>query len=278
MLSHATTIAKQPIPEGPPPCARATSTIPPVRAHADEHALEAKLLGCDAMPAPGNVHERDAGDIVHERTEAAAVFTGGGGAAPGPMSDPSSRPDDDLMAAQFERIIRRVKHSMNYRGSYSTRDILGSLVVRWMHSGEWQRLKHLAPEERRIGESVRRFILDRLDQVRRRGEREELIEDRIELPDEVALAEMVEAAELREWIEARIADLRRGIVDERVLIPMADAAQTGEAMRLHLEGRTQRQIASALGISLGLANKRIVEGTNYLVVLHGIEQGIGVGS
>jgi len=182
------------------------------------------------------------------------------------------------MAAQFERIIRRVKHSMNYRGSYSTRDILGSLVVRWMHSGEWQRLKHLAPEERRIGESVRRFILDRLDQVRRRGEREELIEDRIELPDEVALAEMVEAAELREWIEARIADLRRGIVDERVLIPMADAAQTGEAMRLHLEGRTQRQIASALGISLGLANKRIVEGTNYLVVLHGIEQGIGVGS
>ena len=49
-------------------------------------------------------------------------------------------------------------------------------------------------------------------------------------------------------------------------------------MRLHLAGRTQRQIATELGISLGLANKRIVEGTNYLIVLQGIEQGIGVGS
>jgi hypothetical protein len=184
---------------------------------------------------------------------------------------------DDLMAAQFERIIRRVKHSMNYRGSYSTRDILGSLVVRWMHSGEWQRLKLVPPEERRIGESVRRFILDRLDQVRRRGDHEELVEDRIELPDEVALAEMVELAELREWIEARIADLQRGVVDERVLIPVAEAAQTGAAMRLHLGGRTQRQIAAELGISLGLAPTRIAEGTNYLIVLQGIEQGIGAG-
>jgi hypothetical protein len=184
---------------------------------------------------------------------------------------------DDLMAAQFERIIRRVKHSMNYRGSYSTRDILGSLVVRWMHSGEWQRLKLVPPADRRIGESVRRFILDRLDQVRRRGDHEELVEDRIELPDEVALAEMVELAELREWIEARIADLQRGVVDERVLIPVAEAAQTGAAMRLHLGGRTQRQIAAELGISLGLAHKRIAEGTNYLIVLQGIEQGIGAG-
>jgi hypothetical protein len=181
------------------------------------------------------------------------------------------------MAAQFERIIRRVKHSMNYRGSYSTRDILGSLVVRWMHSGEWQRLKLVPPAERRIGESVRRFILDRLDQVRRRGDHEELVEDRIELPDEVALAERVELAELREWIEARFADLQRGVVDERVLIPVAEAAQTGAAMRLHLAGRTQRQIAAELGISLGLAHKRIAEGTNYLIVLQGIEQGIGAG-
>jgi hypothetical protein len=193
------------------------------------------------------------------------------------MSEPDV-PHDDQMAAQFERIIRRVKQSMNYRGSYSTRDILGSLVVRWIHSGEWQRLKHLPPEERRIGESVRRFILDRLAQMQRRGAHEELVEDRLELPDEVALAEMVELAELREWIEARIADLERGVVDDRVLIPITDAAQTGRAMRLHLGGQTQRQIASELGVSLGLANKRIADGTSYLVVLQGIEQGIGAAS
>src|ERR1041384_3395853 len=76
---------------------------------------------------------------------------------------------DGEMAAQFERVIRRVKQSMNYRGSYSTRDILGSLVARWVGSGEWDRLKEVPPEQRRLGESVRRFILDRFDQLRRRG-------------------------------------------------------------------------------------------------------------
>jgi hypothetical protein len=85
---------------------------------------------------------------------------------------------------------------MNYRGSYSTRDIPGSLVARWLNSGEWERLKQLPPTERHIGESVRRFILDRIDQLRRR-------------------------------------------------------------------------------ISLGAANKRIREGTNYLVVLQGVVSGIG---
>jgi hypothetical protein len=193
------------------------------------------------------------------------------------MTEANSHPDDQ-MAAQFERIIRRVKYSMNYRGSYSTRDILGSLVVRWIHSGEWQRLKQLPAQDRRIGESVRRFILDRLDQVRRRGERAELVDDKIDLPDEATLIDMIELAELREWIDARITDLQQGVVDQRVLIPLAHAVQTGNAMRLHLAGRTQREISSELGISLGLTNKRIVEGTNYLVVLQGIEQGIGSGS
>jgi hypothetical protein len=179
------------------------------------------------------------------------------------------------MAAQFERIIRRVKYSMNYRGSYSTQDILGSLVARWIHSGEWARLKELPPAERHIGESVRRFILDRMDQLRRRGEREELTEDQIVLPDELALTEMIELAELRGWIEVRIAELERGATDPRVRIPMGHPAQVGQALRLQLAGQTQRQIAAELGVSLGAVNKRIVEGTNYLVVLQGIEAGLG---
>src|ERR1041385_3597954 len=91
---------------------------------------------------------------------------------------------DSEVATQLERIIRRVKRSMNYRGSYSTRDILGSLVVRWVHSGEWERLKQLPAAERHLGESVRRFILDRLEQLQRRGRPEELDEVSITLPDE----------------------------------------------------------------------------------------------
>src|ERR1044072_3134171 len=54
--------------------------------------------------------------------------------------DLPGRPDnqsDGPMAEQFERIIRRVKQSIPYRGPYSTRDILGSLVARWIQSGEW---------------------------------------------------------------------------------------------------------------------------------------------
>lgn len=187
----------------------------------------------------------------------------------------SQQPSDDQMAAQFERIIRRVKQSMNYRGSYSTRDILGSLVARWLHSGEWERLKELPPEERHIGESVRRFILDRIEQLRRRGGREELAEEEIVLPDEATLAELVELAELREWIEARVAELERGETDPRVKIPVSRPREVGRALRLHLGGRTQREIASELCVSLGAANKRILEGTNYLVVLQGIESGLG---
>jgi hypothetical protein len=157
------------------------------------------------------------------------------------------------MAAQFERIIRRVKQSMNYRGSYSTGDILGSLVARWVQSGEWARLKELPSDQRRIGESVRRFILDRLEQLRRRGDREELTEDQIAVPDDEALTEMIASAE----------------------IPLANPRQVGRALRLHLDGQAQRQIAAQLGVSLGAAHKRILEGTNYLIVLQGIEQGIG---
>ena len=179
------------------------------------------------------------------------------------------------MAAQFERIIRRVKASMNYRGSYSTRDILGSLVARWLASGEWDRLRQLPPTERRIGESVRRFLLDRIDQLRRRGEPAELPDDLVVSFDEATLVEMIEAAELRQWIEARIGELERGTCDRRVRIPLSNPPQVGRALRLHITGQTQRQIAAELGISLGAANKRILEGTNYLVVLQGIEAGLG---
>jgi hypothetical protein len=184
-------------------------------------------------------------------------------------------PDVDTngqMAAQFERVIRRVKLSMNYRGSYSTQDILGSLVARWVTSGEWQRLQALPPEQRQIGPSVRRFLLDRLDTIRVRGLRID-IED-LELPDDAALEEQVELADLRAWLEARVAELEQGNQDPRIKIALPDPAQIGRALRLVLDGQTQRRIAELLGISLGLANKRIVEGTRYLVVLRGIEQGI----
>lgn len=192
-----------------------------------------------------------------------------------PMAD---FPSDDQMAIQFERVIRRVKNSMNYRGSYSTRDILGSLVARWLQSGEWERLKQLPPADRHIGESVRRFILDRIDQLRRRGDHEDIPEDLLAVPDEALLTEMIEAAELRGWIEARIADLEQGIVDGRVRIPVTNPVQIGHALRLHIAGYTQRQIAAEMSISLGAANKRVVEGTNYLIVLQGIESGLEVGT
>jgi hypothetical protein len=181
--------------------------------------------------------------------------------------------DDTDMASQLERVIRRVKRSMSYRGSYTTHDILGALVTRWVQSGEWARLKELPAADRHVGESVRRFILDRLAQLRRRGTREEL--DELALPDDAQLAQLIEEAELRGWIAARIADLEAGTTDPRVKIPLASPREVGRALRLQLDGKTQRQIASELGLSLGAVNKRINEGTSYLVVLQGIEQGIG---
>jgi len=184
-------------------------------------------------------------------------------------------PSDGEMAAQFERIIRRVKQSMNYRGSFSTRDILDSLVARWLQSGEWERLKQVVPEDRHIGESVRRFIIDRFDQLRRRGRREDIGDEVIELPDDAALVELVELATMRRWIADRVAELEDGKLDPRVAIPLAHPRQVGQALRQHLAGLSQREIAAALGISLGAVNKRIAQGTSYLVVLQGIEHGIG---
>src|ERR1043166_852058 len=152
-----------------------------------------------------------------------------------PSSSPQGARDlaDDEIARQLERIIRRVKQSMNYRGSYSTRDILGSLVARWIQSGEWERLKQLPDDQRHLGESVRRFILDRLDQLRRRGKREDLADVEVALPDEKALAELIELAELRAWITRRVAELAAGTVDARVRVPLAQPAEAGAILQLH---------------------------------------------
>jgi len=182
---------------------------------------------------------------------------------------------DSQLAGHLERIIRRVKQSMNYRGSFSTRDILGSLVARWVGSGEWDRLKEVPPEQRRLGESVRRFILDRFDQLRRRGQRTDLDSEAIALPADADLAEMVELAQLRRWILDRVADLEADRVDPRVRIPLSRAPEVGAILRLHIDGKTQREIAAVLAISVGGVNKRIAEGTNYLVLLQSIEQGLG---
>ncbi|HEY0189856.1 MAG TPA: hypothetical protein VGC42_01960 [Kofleriaceae bacterium] len=181
---------------------------------------------------------------------------------------------DEAIAHQLERIIRRVKQSMHYRGSYSTRDILGSLVARWLQSGEWDRLKQLPDEERHLGESVRRFILDRLDQLRRRGRREDFADAVVTLPDDTQLAELVELAELRAWIARQVGELCAGATDPRVRVPLANPEETGAILTLHVAGKTQREIAAARGVSLGQVNKRIAEGTSYLAVLQGVEQGL----
>ena len=184
---------------------------------------------------------------------------------------PSS--SDDAIAGHLERIIRRVKRSMNYRGSYSTRDILGSLVARWVQSGEWERLKQLPPAQRHLSQSVRRFILDRFDQLRRRGDH---ADDRLlSLPDDNQLLELVELADMRAWIAERVEDLTHGDVDERVRVPLSNPREIGRVLRLHLAGKTQREIASTIGASLGVVNKRLAEGTSYLVLVQGIEQGLG---
>lgn len=197
------------------------------------------------------------------------------GASDEPSDEASVEANDEEIALHLERIIHRVKQSMNYRGSYSTRDILGSLVARWVRSGEWDRLKQVPPDQRHLGQSVRRFILDRLDQLRRRGEREDIDPTGLVLPDEPLLAEMIELAELRLWIAARVAELEAAIVDDRARIPLTNPAEVGRVLQLHLAGRSQRQIAERLGISLGLVNKRLAEGTRYLVLLQGIECGLG---
>jgi DNA-directed RNA polymerase specialized sigma24 family protein len=184
------------------------------------------------------------------------------------------RDADRQVATHLEHVIRRVKQSMRYRGSFSTHDILDALVARWVHSGEWERLKQLPACDRHLGESVRRFILDRLHQLARRGPQDHTAAVLLELPADDVLLEIVELAELRAWIRARVSELEVAMLDARIRLPVSHPEQTGRILRLHIEGYTQREIALALGISLGLVNKRIAEGTSYLVLLQGIEGGL----
>jgi hypothetical protein len=113
-----------------------------------------------------------------------------------------------------------------------------------------------------------------LAQLRRRGPQGELDPAELAIPDEETLAEMVELAELRQWILARVADLEAGTLDARVKIPIPSPGQVGKILRLHLDGKTQREIAKLAGVSLGAANKLIALGTNYLVLLQSIEAGL----
>jgi hypothetical protein len=192
-------------------------------------------------------------------------------------AEPGTPATDREVADQLQRVIHRVKQSMNYRGSHSTRDILGALVARWVTSGEWERLKTLPQSERHLGESVRRFILDRLASLRRRGDvtaADEPDFEAIAIPDEPALEELIAMAELRAWVAARVADLAAGKVDPRVRIPPGDPAGLGAILERHLAGKSQREIASELAISVGLVNKRIADGTRYFVLLQGIDGGL----
>lgn len=190
------------------------------------------------------------------------------------MSSPLPHDDasDRAVVSQLTRVIRRVKSSMNYRGSYTTRDILSTLVARWVNSGEWSRLKRLPDGQRHLSESVRRFVLDRLQELRRRGARDLRPDVLLDLPDDHELATWIERAELQRWMAHRIDDLCRGDVDPRVRVPLTCAEETGTALRLHIEGLSQRAIAARFGISLAVVNKRLSDGVRYLVVLRMIEE------
>jgi hypothetical protein len=163
---------------------------------------------------------------------------------------------------------------MRYRGSFSTRDILDTLVVRWVQSGEWERLKRLPARDRHLGKSVRRFILDRFHQLARRGLQDHSLDVLLALPADDVLVELVELAELQGWIRRRVGELELAHIDPRVRLSVSQPEETGRMLRLQLEGRTQREIASALGVSVGLVNKRIAEGTTYLILLQAIECGL----
>jgi hypothetical protein len=169
---------------------------------------------------------------------------------------------DEIMTAQFERVVRRVKQSMRYEGSHDARDILHSLVVRWLQSGEWERLRSLAAHERIIGESVRRFILDRFARLRTRGERFD--DDLDAVPDPTAVFDAFERAELAHWVDRRLGDLECGACDDRIRITGAQPARIATVLRLVLSGYTQRQISRRLGMSLGAVNKTATLGTRYL--------------
>lgn len=170
-------------------------------------------------------------------------------------------PPDDQLIQQIERVVRRVKRALGYHGSHTTNDFLSGLIEKWIKSGEYERLRALPPAERRIGPSVRHFIIDRL---RGRDRENKVPFDDLQLPDDDALAALVEDEIMRLWMSDEIAKLERGELDATIRSRPTFPKESGAVLRLTRDGMTQRQIVDKLGMSLATVNARLADGVRYL--------------
>lgn len=291
---------------------------------------------------------------------------------------PPRSPDPNAVAAKleaeladsldrFEKQAHRIKQAMRYYGTYGTSDIVSALVERWIKSGKLRELQGLPPEKRNIAQSVRNFILDRIDidrvevAINRRNRGRILIEvldeatladrarrhrtpklvrdtgdvldltgkvillhrlepaarsaalehvatlggtlapprgkckiddylagihvavigpksgDRVQLPDDHVLAQIVENETMKEWIRTQASELAIGKPDSRIKLPPEDCAFVGAVLLKSIRGLTQREIAEALSVERGAAvnltrvHHALHEGEDYLVALHALE-------
>jgi hypothetical protein len=96
------------------------------------------------------------------------------------------------------------------------------------------------------------------------------------LPDESALAAMIEDQEVLAWVRDCIKRLMKGQVDPRVKVPPQlvrnNPVEVGTVLSLVMEGYNVREIGLRLGISSTAAHDRKAAGEKYLSMLRIIEE------
>jgi DNA-directed RNA polymerase specialized sigma24 family protein len=168
---------------------------------------------------------------------------------------------DATLLEQIAKTVKRVKQGLRYRGSNDTGDFFAGLVLKWIRSGEYERLRGLPPEARHIYSSVRGFVVDR---IRGRDREKKVPLGDIQVPDDDVLLDLIKQEALNLWLTSELEKLVRGEVDTRIRGQLTNPRQSGLALQLQRQGQVMRQIAETLGISDGCVHARVKEGTEYL--------------
>lgn len=136
------------------------------------------------------------------------------------------------MLARFEKVVKTVKNALRYRGSYATGDILAALVARWIDSGELAKLQALPPSDRRIGTSVRNFLLDRLgvDKILAAARKRIAEKTKLQIIDESELLEQAKAFRKPALVDE--ASGPRSFAGKRIMLHRFEPANRKEAAAL----------------------------------------------
>jgi DNA-directed RNA polymerase specialized sigma24 family protein len=179
---------------------------------------------------------------------------------------------DQELRDQVRAFVRKIKRGFRYVGTHGTDDLVNGLILRWLESGEYERLKNLPAGERKIGLSIRRFIIDQLRgrDTRREGRTTLVAQQLLCQSDEEFEARLLDV-EFEHWLHKQLKAFDDGSY-HKLPVSLSNPPEIASVLRLKLlHQRVVRDIATQLGLSIGTVQDRIQEGVGYLAALYSVD-------